>query len=173
MLGGARSGKSRFAQDMAGKLSEKVLFVATAEALDKEMQARIEEHRRSRDGPWRTIEAPRNVGVAVEENLHDAEVVLVDCLTLLVSNVMTGGGRESEAGGEQAAIAEVQALINTVSRVRATCIVVSNEVGLGLVPDNALGRVYRDVLGKANQMMAASVDDVYFLAAGIPLKIKG
>lgn len=173
MLGGARSGKSSFAQDMAGRLSSKVLFVATAEALDAEMHARIAQHRRTRPRSWRTLEAPRGVAASISRRLGDSEVVLVDCITLLVSNILTGGSAGGCGMVEPSVIEEVGSLINVESEGKVTFIIVSNEVGLGLVPDNELGRTYRDLLGRANQMLAAAADEVYFLVAGIPLRIKG
>ena len=172
MLGGARSGKSRFAQKMAEGLSEKVLFVATAEGLDEEMRARIQEHRRTRLTKWRTVEAPRAVAEFVRQNLEEAEVVLVDCVTLLVSNLLTGGSETGQPGCEHFVVGEVRGLIKLMDEAGATFVIVSNEVGLGLVPDNALGRDYRDTLGKVNQMLSARADEVYFLVSGIPLKIK-
>ena len=171
LLGGARSGKSTFAQELAAKLGNKVLFVATAEPLDDEMKARIEEHKKSRTKTWRTVEAPRYTGRALKEQISDAEVVLIDCLTLLVSNLL---GDETEyARAEKRVIAELKELIGVMNASRAHFIVVSNEVGLGLVPENKLGRVYRDLLGKANQLMTQRATEVYFMTAGIPLKIKG
>jgi adenosylcobinamide kinase/adenosylcobinamide-phosphate guanylyltransferase len=171
VLGGARSGKSRFAQEMADGLSGRVLFVATAEAGDEEMRVRIENHKRSRPADWRTLEAPTKVGAALAAQLGDAEVVIIDCLTLLVSNLMIGAGDE----GQQAArvAAEVEGLLDCLEQHEVTTIIVSNEVGLGLVPDNSLGRSYRDLLGRANQTLAQRADTVYFMVAGIPLVVKG
>lgn len=153
-------------------MSEKVLFVATAEGLDEEMRARIQEHRRTRPPKWRTVEAPRAVAEFVRQNLEEAEVVLVDCVTLLVSNLLTGGSETGQPGCEDFVVGEVRGLIKLMDEAGATFVIVSNEVGLGLVPDTALGRDYRDILGKVNQMLSARADEVYFLVSGIPLKIK-
>jgi adenosylcobinamide kinase/adenosylcobinamide-phosphate guanylyltransferase len=171
LLGGARSGKSTFAQKLADQLGKKVVFVATGEPLDEEMQARIEEHKKNRPESWQTLEVPHHVGKAINEKVGDAEVVIIDCITLLVSNLLEGEINVAEA--EKRVAAEINGLLNVITTMQAHCVIVSNEVGLGLVPDNKLGRIYRDLLGKANQNLAHYASDVYFLAAGIPLKLKG
>ena len=164
ILGGARSGKSQFAQELAGGLGERVLFVATAEAGDEEMRARIEAHRRSRPNHWRTLEMPTGIGDGIRSHIGDAGVVLVDCITLLVSNLL--------AGGEERVISELGGLASCMNEVEAFFIIVSNEVGLGLVPENSLGRTFRDLLGKANQFLAQRADEVYLMVAGIPTEIR-
>jgi len=177
ILGGARSGKSRYAQRLAHEIGGRVLFVATAEALDGEMERRISEHRRRRPAGWRTLEAPLRVGRRIQSALEDAEVVLVDCSTLLVSNVL-GERSSSEAGdidealAEAAVDAEIRALLDVVRDSGASFLIVSNEVGSGLVPENRLGRLYRDLLGKANQSLAEAMDEVYLMVAGLPLRLK-
>jgi len=177
ILGGARSGKSRFAQQLAEKFGGKVLFVATGQPLDDEMASRIEEHRKKRPQNWRTLEIDIKVGQKLRERIADVDVVLLDCLTLLVSNVIlnrVGNSEEASfAGAEKYVMAELENLIACMDKHESIFIVVSNEVGLGLVPDNKLGRVYRDLLGKANQLLAQHADEVYFMASGIPVKIKG
>lgn len=193
ILGGARSGKSSYAQALAGRLGRKVLFVATAEPLDEEMARRIEEHRRRRPHGWRTVEIVADLGRKLEAELGDSDLVLVDCLTLLVSNIVTRvspGAVEKPAPGatpsqavelkpteiaevEKRVVGEVEDLIACINKYEGTFIVVSNEVGLGLVPDNQLGRLYRDLLGRANQLLARHAHQVYFMASGIPVKIKG
>lgn len=178
VTGGARSGKSSFALDLAAGLTDRVLFVATAQALDDEMRRRIENHRKERPPTWRTVEAPLAIGRRVAEVAVDGDVVVVDCLTLLVSNVIMeclGRGDPDLVDAElaEARVAEETAdLIRCIGDVEATFIVVSNEVGLGLVPDNPLGRVYRDCLGRANQQIARRADEVYFMVAGIPLRVR-
>lgn len=171
ILGGARSGKSRFAQEMASK-HPRVLFVATAEPLDEEMRTRIEEHKRQRPAAWRTVEAPCRVAERLAESLDDASMVLVDCLTLLASNLMTRVEVADYGDLEVDVIGEVERLLEAMGRTSAECIVVSNEVGLGLVPDNELGRAYRDILGRANSLVASRADEVYFMVAGIPVRVK-
>jgi adenosylcobinamide kinase/adenosylcobinamide-phosphate guanylyltransferase len=176
ILGGVRSGKSQFAQDLAARIGGPVLFVATGEALDEEMRQRIDEHRRVRPSGWRTVEAPVNVGPRVREQIGDARVVIVDCLTLLVSNVIgrCGDPEQVDAGiVSQKVAAEIEELTTCIEQVEATFILVSNEVGMGLVPDNRLGRIYRDCLGKANRELAQRVGTVHFMVAGIPMTVKG
>ena len=173
ILGGARSGKSAHAQKLARERGgDDVLFVATAQSLDDEMASRIEAHRRGRPAAWRTLEAPRHVGEAIAL-AQPAVIVLVDCLTLLVSNAVltlpeSAGAREAE----DAALAEVEALLAAYRSGTASWIVISNEVGMGLVPPYPVGRAYRDALGRANQRLAAEADEVLFMVAGIPMKVK-
>jgi len=197
ILGGARSGKSRFAQQMAKRLGKKGLFVATGQPLDEEMASRIEEHKRIRPRNWRTLEIDARVGQRLEGQIGGAGIVLLDCLSLLVSNVIlnpslplslraersnllalrAGSVKNLEridfAEAEKQIMTEVKELIECINKHEGIFIVVSNEVGLGLVPENKLGRVYRDLLGKANQLLAQHADEVYFMASGIPIKIKG
>lgn len=174
VLGGARSGKSAYAQRLAQELGgDDVLFVATAEAWDEDMAQRIARHQQERPAAWRTLETPRRVGQALAPHMHDTTVVLVDCLTLLVSNTLLHCGVSPDpAAAEVAVQEEIAALVQTCQTTVATCIVVSNEVGLGLVPDNPLGRLYRDLLGRANQALAARAEAVYFMIAGLPVDVK-
>ncbi|QUW02283.1 bifunctional adenosylcobinamide kinase/adenosylcobinamide-phosphate guanylyltransferase [Chloracidobacterium validum] len=174
ILGGARAGKSHLAQKLAQSKAEQtgssVCFIATAEALDEDMQARIVRHREERPATWRTIEEPRALAAAYAQ-AADAGVVLVDCLTLLVSNwLMTMP--DAEADCLKAIETTLAAFLQTFSRRHQTVIVVSNEVGLGIVPDNALARRYRDLLGNVNQTVAAAATEVYFVVAGLPWRIK-
>lgn len=153
-----------------------MLFVATAEPLDEEMSLRIEEHKRKRSKSWRTLEITINVGQLLEKQIGDAEVVLLDCLTLLVSNILTAkdaGGSHKPGEAESRVMSELEQLVGCIDRHTGTFIAVSNEVGLGLVPENKLGRIYRDLLGMANQFLAQHATEVYFMTAGIPVKIKG
>jgi adenosylcobinamide kinase/adenosylcobinamide-phosphate guanylyltransferase len=181
ILGGARSGKSTFAQELAGNLGgEHVLYVATAEAGDEEMQQRIAAHRKARPSIWQTVEAPVDVGKAIHDALAigSVDAVLLDCLTLLVSNVILQGASEDDSDNvdESAAWerveAELDGVLDTFCVGDMPWIVVSNEVGWGLVPPYPLGRVYRDLLGRANQRMAAMADQVYLMIAGMPVDVK-
>jgi adenosylcobinamide kinase/adenosylcobinamide-phosphate guanylyltransferase len=173
ILGGARSGKSSFAQQLAGELGgEKVLFVATAEAGDDEMRQRIEKHRQERPYAWETLEASHSAGQSILNRTRQAKVILVDCLTLLVSNLMVAVPDPFAPEVEQQVMTEIDDLIACADQLAATVIVVSNEVGLGLVPPYPLGRAYRDLLGKANQTLAQKADQVHFLVAGIPMTVK-
>ncbi|MFC1860643.1 bifunctional adenosylcobinamide kinase/adenosylcobinamide-phosphate guanylyltransferase [Chloroflexota bacterium] len=170
ITGGARSGKSRFAQDIAAKLGGTVLFVATAEPKDEEMRLRIKMHKESRPGSWRTLEVPLRIGANIREHIGNSEIVIVDCITVLVSNVLLQA--DDRAASEEIIFKEIEILIESMDSLAATFILVSNEVGLGLVPDNDLGRRYRDCLGKANQMLARHADEVHFLVAGISIRLK-
>ena len=183
ILGGARGGKSTYAEELAHELGgDDVVFVATAQALDEEMKSRIAKHQAARPAAWRTLEAPSLVAPPLDDALFVARVVVLDCLTLLTSNALLATGGFAEASGlsdqardaeaEARVEAEVSALLEAYERGSATWIVVSNEVGLGLVPDNVLGRAYRDALGRANQRVAAAADRVLFLIAGLPLRLK-
>jgi adenosylcobinamide kinase/adenosylcobinamide-phosphate guanylyltransferase len=173
VLGGARSGKSTFAQQLAQELGgERVLFVATAEAGDDEMQERIEKHRQERPPSWQTVEAPRDAGPSIMARLGQAQVILLDCLTLLVSNLLTAASDPFAPEVEKQVVAQVGSLIDCVEQLDATMIIVSNEVGLGLVPPYPLGRAYRDLLGKANQILAQRAKQVYLMVAGIPMSLK-
>jgi len=172
---------------MAQGLGGKVLFVATAEPLDEEMKSRIEIHKINRPHGWRTLEATAGVGEKTLAQIEDAEVVIIDCVTVLVSNVMFAeeGKDRTERNGvdyvnvEGRVMAEIEEIIRCIDSTRADFIIVSNEVGMGLVPvhesDPAgqAGRLYRDLLGKANQILAQRADDVYLLVAGIPWQLKG
>jgi adenosylcobinamide kinase/adenosylcobinamide-phosphate guanylyltransferase len=177
VLGGARSGKSSLAESLCARLAGEgpVLFVATAQAGDDEMRQRIAEHQRRRPAQWRTLEEPLRLAAALPGALRDARVVLLDCATLWAANLLLDGGTPDEEippQVEEAALAEVEAFLDVVRASSATFVVVSNEVGLGLVPPYPLGRAYRDLLGRANQRLAAAADKVYFLVAGLPVELK-
>ncbi|MBM3128329.1 MAG: bifunctional adenosylcobinamide kinase/adenosylcobinamide-phosphate guanylyltransferase [Chloroflexi bacterium] len=168
ILGGARSGKSDFAQALARKRGgDDVLFVATAEARDDEMRARIASHRAARPAAWRTLESLREIARALQ-SAANARVIVVDCITLWASNVLLAD--ESNARAEMSR--EVDDLLAWYRAHDAALILVSNEVGMGLVPDNALGRAYRDLLGAVNKKIAAAADEVFLLVAGLPVEIK-
>ena len=169
VLGGARAGKSTYAQELAAGV-ERVLFVATAEASDRDMEARIEAHRESRPPEWDTIEEPLDLVRALEPLAGRYDTVLLDCLTLWVSNLLLRDGEGEAANADIPA--EVRGLLEAYERGTASWIVVSNEVGLGVVAPTRLGRLYTDELGRANQLVAAAADDVFFLAAGLPLNLK-
>jgi len=177
ILGGARSGKSRLAKEMALRPGGKVLFVATGEARDEEMEQRIEKHKQERPPGWRSIEVPTGVGKRIRKEVGNAQVVIVDCLTLLVSNVIGQCGDDPEQVSvelvEARLTAEIDELTSCIDDSPATFILVSNEVGMGLVPESRVGRLYRDLLGKVNQTIAKRADRVYFMLSGIALNLKG
>ncbi len=176
ITGGARSGKSRFALALAKKLAQPVLFVATAVAGDEEMKRRIENHRRERPAEWRTLEATTGIGTHIRKELGEARVVIIDCIALLVNNVLSQHGysvsSETETLSEQQVIDEISQLVACIKATDATFIIVTNEVGLGIVPADKATRLYRDLLGRANQMLASCADEVHFMVAGLPVKVK-
>jgi adenosylcobinamide kinase/adenosylcobinamide-phosphate guanylyltransferase len=177
ILGGARSGKSSLAQAMAKKIGEKVLFVATGAAGDEDMRRRIEKHRQDRPNSWQTLEAPNEIGNQITSNLGDAQVVILDCITLLVSNIFCRYDEKQFAGIpdeilEAGVTEEINGVIECLKKPAVTFIIVSNEVGLGIVPYNRMGRLYRDYLGRANQSLAGVADEVFLVVAGIPVRIK-
>jgi adenosylcobinamide kinase / adenosylcobinamide-phosphate guanylyltransferase len=174
ILGGARSGKSAYAQALALEMGgSDVLYLATAQAFDEEMATRIAAHRADRPAGWRTLEAPSLIGAPVTEAAAGARIVLLDCMTLLASNALLSVGDDAPAPVAEAAVAsEVASVLEAYRAGQSTWIVVSNEVGMGLVPPYPLGRVYRDALGRANQTLAAAADRVSLLVAGIPMKVK-
>lgn len=180
VLGGVRSGKSDFAQSLAVRLGgERVLFVATAEPHDGEMVRRIDHHRRCRPASWNTLEQPRAVGQTISDVLADSNarpdasprVILLDCLTLLVSNVMCADNNWNKHADEleHRIRCEVDALIQVVTKHPAHLIIVSGEVGSGVVPDHAMGRMFRDLLGIANQQLAAAATSTYLMVAGLAI----
>ena len=170
VLGGARAGKSSYALQLAAERERvsgsKVCFIATAQALDEDMATRIERHRAERPSQWLTIEEPYEIDEALRRT--DARIVIVDCLTLLVSNWLL----RDELECEQKLNDLIESLISSARLRDQTVICVSNEVGLGLVPDTPMGRRYRDLLGRVNQQLAQAADEVYLLVAGLPLRLK-
>jgi adenosylcobinamide kinase/adenosylcobinamide-phosphate guanylyltransferase len=172
VLGGARSGKSRYAQARAAEAAgpgRPVAFLATAEGLDPEMRERIRRHRQDRPSGWLTLEAPREPARALEGLGPEAGAVLVDCLTLLISNLQLAA---PEAGAEQAVLDEIRRLLAAARAAAVPVILVSNEVGQGVVPASPLGRAFRDIAGRAHQLVAAEADEVVFLTAGLPPRLK-
>jgi len=165
ILGGARSGKTSLAERLALRIGSSPAYLATAEALDDEMTERVAGHRRLRHARFATIEEPLEIADAIEGARLDHDVILVDCLTLWISNLL-GAGRDVAEAVED--LADVLEAIDTV-RV----ILVSNEVGFGIVPENALARSFRDLAGWSHQRLAGVAGDVYLVAAGLPLVMKG
>ena len=173
VLGGARSGKSSYAQELAAKAKGRVIYIATAQAGDDEMRERIAVHQAERPASWQTVEAPRQVGRSVLSSLANVDVVLLDCITLLTSNVLLSLPESASLDEVQREMdREIDELLAAFEQGDADWIVVTNEVGLGLVPAYALGRTYRDVLGRVNQRLAQVANEVLFMVAGIPMKVK-
>lgn len=169
VLGGARSGKSACAEKLA-RQGEQTLFVATAEALDDDMRRRISKHRNRRPVSWDTLEEPLDPVAAIPAALAGQDTLLLDCLTVWVSNLLLALGDEGDVEAE--ILARVGALLNLYDRNDMRWILVSNEVGLGVVPATELGRSYRDVLGKVNQLVASRADVVYLMVAGQALDLR-
>ena len=173
ILGGARSGKSSHAQSLAEGTGKPVTFLATAQALDEEMSARIQKHRAERPAGWETLEVPFEIAPQIPR--INSEVVILDCVTLLVNNLLMQFVKDDlvdEMPFTQAVQKEITELIKDIRAQNQDWLIVSNEVGLGLVPPYQMGRVYRDVLGWANQRLAREAEKVIFMVAGIPTVIK-
>ncbi|MFH1478463.1 MAG: bifunctional adenosylcobinamide kinase/adenosylcobinamide-phosphate guanylyltransferase [Candidatus Omnitrophota bacterium] len=167
ILGGARSGKSGFALKMAKEKTKKAAFVATCQALDKEMKERIRLHKKQRPKSWKTFEEPKNIASLLKRINLKYDVVIIDCLTLLISNLMLDGKSQKDIEKE------ISGILAALNKNRSRSIIVSNEVGLGIVPESRLGRDFRDIAGRMNQIVAKEANEVFFMASGLPIKIKG
>ena len=181
ITGGARSGKSTFAEDLAMKLGEKILYVATAKPIDEEMKDRIKKHRERRPEIWDTLEQYRGLAAVLPEKSKDYDGILLDCVTIMSTNIIFDEPamlREEIPFGEmlrteEILTAEIADFISCFSRLECDLILVTNEVGLGLVPEYPLSRFYRDALGRVNQALGRAADEVWFVSCGCPLKMKG
>jgi adenosylcobinamide kinase/adenosylcobinamide-phosphate guanylyltransferase len=173
VIGGARSGKSTFAEQMAHKAGENILYLATAEVNDDEMARRVAIHKASRPAAWETLEASGNLTSALMSRPKPYDAILLDCVTLLLGGAFHS---QPESAGEPEFTRQAEwildDLIQAIDSRPEPWIIVSNEVGMGIVPGTLMGRVFRDVQGRANQKLAAKADEVYLMVAGIPLKIK-
>ena len=167
VLGGVRSGKSRYAQQLAEQ-SRRVVFVATAKACDDEMRAKIERHREDRPAEWLTVEEPLELTAVLTQHELDCDVILVDCLTIFAANLLEA--KDDDSGAMEG---RIEALCEALQMARCSVVLVSNEVGSGVHPSHALGRRYRDLLGEINQRVARVADDVVLMVAGLPLALKG
>ena len=173
VTGGARSGKSLFAEKYAKEVGKKVAYIATAQIYDEEMRYRIELHKKRRPDDWRTFEAPFEAEEAMKEALTAADAVLFDCLTIYTSNMLLKFGEQYDHIGRYDQImAKIDKLLDSAALGSATVIFVTNEVGMGIVSDNALAREYRDIAGIVNQKVAARADEVYLSVSGIAVEIK-
>ena len=165
ILGGARSGKSTYAINLAKK-HKRIAFIATCQPLDKEMQHRIRIHQQTRPKNWKTFEEPKDLDSLLLRMNKTFDCIIIDCMTLLVSNLILGGYKETDI------FKKIRKMLINLKKKQAKVILVSNEVGLGLVPTNKLGRQFRDIAGKVNQLVARVADEVFFVIAGIPTRIK-
>ena len=178
VTGGARSGKSRFAEKLADESKEK-LYIATAILFDEEMKSRAEKHKLDRGDSWETFEGYRNLDKVLSEN-SCKESILLDCITTMVTNIMFEDGekdweritKDELDELERKVTSEIDKLLSEGEKFRGNLIIVSNEVGMGLVPEYPLGRHFRDIAGRVNQIIAEKADAGYFLVSGIPMKIK-
>ena len=161
--GGSRSGKSRFALDYARRCGSRLAFIATAQAYDDEMRDRIRNHQLERDAAFTTFEEPFDIPGAIRR-AAGCDALVIDCLTLWVSNLMLAGNRDI--------VQETAALVEAAEAAEATLIFVTNEVGCGIVPENELARRFRDEAGRVNQMIGAAAREVYWMAFGIPMRAK-
>ncbi|SCZ57373.1 bifunctional adenosylcobinamide kinase/adenosylcobinamide-phosphate guanylyltransferase [Thiohalomonas denitrificans] len=164
ILGGARSGKSRYAEQLAGENGLDVIYVATATMGDQEMIERITRHRADRPAGWRTIEEPLALAATLQRHAAPGHCLLVDCLTLWLSNLLQAGDTTLDQERER--------LQEALPHLPGRILLVSNEVGLGIVPDNPLARRFRDEAGRLNQALAAACEHVTFVAAGLPMQLK-
>jgi adenosylcobinamide kinase/adenosylcobinamide-phosphate guanylyltransferase len=164
VLGGARSGKSAFAEGLIAASGLKKAYVATGQVFDSEMETRVDLHKARRGSEWALVEEPLDLAGALERATASDTAVLVDCLTLWVTNLMMAKRQVTD---------ETRQLVETIAKLSGTIVFVSNEVGQGIVPDNAMSRAFRDHAGLLHQTVAAVADEVYFVTAGLPLKLKG
>ncbi|HWQ42338.1 MAG TPA: bifunctional adenosylcobinamide kinase/adenosylcobinamide-phosphate guanylyltransferase [Desulfosporosinus sp.] len=185
VTGGARSGKSHFAELLAAEPKRPVIYIATAQIWDNEMALRVKKHQQQRPSTWRLIEEPRNIlDILIQLKDEDA-VILLDCVTLWLTNLLLAGQAEESHRTEQGThdptlsdqvepkiVAIVREVAQLAREIKPPVIFVTNEVGQGIVPDNPLGRAYRDLAGRGNQILAQSADNVYLVVAGLPIEIK-
>jgi adenosylcobinamide kinase / adenosylcobinamide-phosphate guanylyltransferase len=166
VIGGCRSGKSGHALNLANQISGNKIFMATCKPHDKEMEERVLLHKKQRSRAWTTLEVPIHLPEEIDKNSWKENVILVDCLTLWISNLML------ESNDQQNMDAPVRNLVRSLEKASCPIILVSNEVGTGIVPENALARRFRDIAGFANQKVAACADSVIWMVAGIPVGVK-
>ncbi len=179
VTGGARSGKSSFAEERARSYGSRILYIATAIAMDEEMKERIRRHRLQRPAGWETLETFRDFNVSLPGLLRDRDAVLLDCVTIMVSNIMLQKAMDWEELSideinevEKEVMCQVQSLLSIIQTAEKPFILVTNELGMGVVPPYALGRAIRDIAGRVNQVLARVADEVHLCVSGIPVKIK-
>lgn len=179
VTGGARSGKSTFAEEKAKEFGNDVLYVATSKAIDEEMKQRIAKHRAQRPKEWKTLEEYKNLDEAIARETAGKSAVLLDCITIMITNLMLDESfewdmlpRERVGKIEKLIEGQIQRLIDIAHTAEIPFILVTNEVGLGVVPTSAMGRDFRDIAGRINQLLAKAADEVYFCVSGIPMKLK-
>ena len=171
ITGGVRSGKSRFAEQRALQHGAPLCYLATAQALDGEMDERISRHRARRGNDWQTVEEPLALPQTLARLDGSCNAILVDCITLWLTNLLLMRER-TDAELEEVLLGDVHRLATTLRGMGTPVLLVTNEVGMGIVPEHHLGRLFRDIAGQANQILAATCSEVYALISGIPLKLK-
>ena len=177
ITGGARSGKSRFAELLAAHAKRPVIYIATAQILDKEMALRVKKHQKQRPSNWRLIEEPLNIHDTLMQLKDEDGIILLDCVTLWLTNLLLAGYVPDDHDRfndtlEPQILKSVQSVALLARDIKPQVIFVSNEVGQGIVPENPMARAYRDLAGRGNQILAHSADQVYMVVAGIPMEIK-
>lgn len=179
VTGGARSGKSTFAESIARKSKNSVLYIATSIPFDEEMKQRVKKHREQRPSEWDTLEEYRDFDIHLSKPQYKKSVLLVDCITIMVTNIMLNSQINwDEATNddilhiEKIINDEIDKLIQTSAQSGSSLIIVTNELGMGIVPENKLGRIFRDIAGRVNQNIANIAQEVYLCVCGIPIKIK-
>jgi adenosylcobinamide kinase/adenosylcobinamide-phosphate guanylyltransferase len=179
VTGGARSGKSRFAEKKASDFGDRVLYIATAVAFDEEMKERIRRHRQQRPSGWETLEAYRDFETSLPGLLAGRDTVLLDCVTVMVSNILLQKAMDWEGisveeinAVEKEVDSQVRSLLSIIKNAEIPFVLVTNELGMGVVPPYALGRAFRDIAGRVNQILAGEAEEVYLCVSGIPMKIK-
>jgi adenosylcobinamide kinase/adenosylcobinamide-phosphate guanylyltransferase len=171
ITGGARSGKSTFAETLVLQSGSNPCYLATAQSLDHEMDERISRHRQRRGDSWHTAEEPLDLSNALKNRDGAFSAILVDCLTLWLTNLLLAGDLQGKEL-EDAIMAHVRHLAGILRTMQTPVFIVSNEVGMGIVPEHRLGRIFRDIAGQANQTIAAAADEAWLVASGIPIKLK-
>lgn len=180
ITGGARSGKSSFAEKIMKEQTGSVLYLATAKVLDEEMELRVEKHRQSRPSKWDTIEAYQDLGSIITNQGDNYQGILIDCITIMVTNLLfdipeiqtDDFSRESIEKVEAAIMEDAVGLMNGIKASKATVVMVTNELGSGIVPEYPLARIFRDIAGRVNQYLASRADEVYMAVCGLPLRLK-
>ncbi|MCC3864290.1 bifunctional adenosylcobinamide kinase/adenosylcobinamide-phosphate guanylyltransferase [Terrisporobacter petrolearius] len=179
VTGGARSGKSSFAESLCIKQNNKTAYIATSVAFDDEMKNRVKKHQENRPRSWKTYEIYKDIYSIVEELNKNHDTVIMDCVTLMVNNLMfTHGIEVDEATSEELNELEnyireqITKLLEAVKKTNLYFVIVTNEIGMGIVPENKLSRIYGDFVGRANQLIASYSNEVYFVVSGIPMKVK-
>jgi len=167
ILGGARSGKSSYAVELAKGIDRKVAFIATCLPLDAEMKQRVETHKKQRPSHWRTFEETENIPALLKEIGSKFNIVVIDCLTLLLSNFLLKNFDEEDIENR------IKEMLRMLKQAKCKSIIVSNEVGLSIVPKNRMARRFRDLAGRINQKVAQKADKVFFMVSGLPLNVKG